>query len=66
MSPSQVPDEYLVAIHDGATPVPMRDRESYYAAIARWLDACPLLTHHALAEAIRSAQRGVLRPPVEV
>jgi hypothetical protein len=44
----------------------MREREQYYGLIARWLDACPLLTNAGLRDAIRSAQRELLRPPVEV
>jgi hypothetical protein len=43
----------------------MRDREHYYDLIARWLDACPLPTNAALMGAIRSAQRELLRPPIE-
>jgi hypothetical protein len=56
-------DESLTAIHRGAEPVPWPDRRTYYNRISSWLDSCALLTPVALREAIRSAQRELLRSP---
>jgi hypothetical protein len=65
VKPTDLSDEMLEAVHSGAVPVPMRDRTRYYGVISAWLDACPLLTNAGLMDAIRSAQREVLRPPIE-
>jgi hypothetical protein len=64
MRAEDLPDEMLDQVHASAAPLPPVDRPRYYALIARWLDQCPLLTNAALMEAIRSAQRELLRPPV--
>ena len=61
MSPIDLSDEMLNAVHAGAEPVPRHDRKRYYNIIAAWLDECPLLTHHGLRDAIREAQRQLLR-----
>jgi hypothetical protein len=53
MSPIDLSDEMLNAVHAGAEPVPRHDRKRYYNIIATWLDECPLLTHHGLRDAIR-------------
>jgi hypothetical protein len=65
MDVHQLEDSMLDQVHMGAEPVPYGDRQKYYGLIARWLDHCPLVTNAALMEAIRSAQRQLLRPPVE-
>jgi hypothetical protein len=46
-------------------PVPLRDRRRYYDLVSASLAKCSLLTNAALMEAIRSAQRELLRPPAE-
>jgi hypothetical protein len=65
MKPADLDDQMLEAVHSGASPIPMRDRKHYYDSIARWLDSCVLLTNAGLMDAIRSAQRELLRPPIE-
>jgi hypothetical protein len=65
MKPADLDDQMLEAVHSGASPIPMRDRPRYYNVISAWLDACPLLTNAGLRDAIRSAQRELLRPTVE-
>jgi hypothetical protein len=65
MKPADLDDQMLDAVHAGAAPIPMRDRPRYYNVISAWLDACPLLTNAGLRDAIRSAQRELLRRPIE-
>jgi hypothetical protein len=48
-----------------AAPVPPRDRRHYYDLVGALLRRCPLLTNAALMDAIRAAQRELLRPPAE-
>jgi hypothetical protein len=51
--------------HTGAAPVPPRDRRRYYNLVSVSLGKCSLLTNAALMDAIRAAQRELLRPPAE-
>jgi hypothetical protein len=64
MQPADLGDELLEAVHNGATPIPCKDRTRYFDLIARWLDHCPTVTPRSLADAIRQAQSELLRRPV--
>jgi hypothetical protein len=57
--------EMLELVRKGAAPVPPRDRRRYYDLVSASLRRCPLLTNAALMDAIRAAQRELLRPPAE-
>jgi hypothetical protein len=61
----QLTAEMQNIIYNGATPVPPRDRRRYYDLVSASLRKCPLLTNAALMNAIRAAQRELLRPPAE-
>jgi hypothetical protein len=61
----QLTIEMLERVHSGAAPVPPRDRRRYYDLVSALLRRCPLLTNAALMDAIRAAQRELLRPPAE-
>jgi hypothetical protein len=52
-------------VRNGAAPVAPRDRRRYYDLISASLAKCSLLTNAALMDAIRAAQRELLRPPAE-
>jgi hypothetical protein len=64
-SPADLSDTLLDSVHSGASPIAPPDRVRYYTIISRWLDATVLVTPAGLQEAIRGAQRELLRPPVE-
>jgi hypothetical protein len=57
--------EMLELVRNGAAPVPPRDRRRYYDLISASLAKCALLTNAALMDAIRAAQRELLRSPAE-
>jgi hypothetical protein len=61
----QLTSEMQRLVYNGAAPISARDRPRYYDLVSASLAKCSLLTNAALMEAIRSAQREVLRPPVE-
>jgi hypothetical protein len=63
MAPNDLSDEFLEAVHAGASPIPSTDRRAYYNLISRWLDATVALTPVGLRDAILAAQRQLLRPP---
>ena len=52
-------------VRNGAAPVAPRDRRRYYDLISASLAKCSLLTNAALMDAIRAAQRELLRRPAE-
>jgi hypothetical protein len=60
----QLTQEMQDLVHNGAGPVPPRDRGRYFDLVSASLRKGPL-TNAAVLEAIRSAQREVLRHPVE-
>jgi hypothetical protein len=62
---SPLTGEMLELIRNGAAPVLPRDRRRYYDLVSAPLRRCPLLTNAALMDAIRAAQRELLRPPAE-
>jgi hypothetical protein len=57
--------EMLERVRSGAAPVPPRDRRRYYDLVSASLAKCSLLTNAALMDAIRAAQRELLRRPAE-
>jgi hypothetical protein len=57
--------EMLELVRGGAAPVAPRDRPRYYNLVSASLRKCSLLTNAALMDAIRAAQRELLRPPAE-
>jgi hypothetical protein len=61
----QLSAEMLDLVHNGARPVPLRDRSRYYDRVAAELRKRPFLTNGNVLEAVRQAQREILRPPVE-
>ena len=61
----QLTHEMQDLVYNGAAPVPPRDRPRYFDLVNAALAKCSLLTNAAVLEAIRSAQRELLRPPVE-
>jgi hypothetical protein len=61
----QLTDEMRDLIYNGAGPVLPRDRPRYYDLVSTSLRRSPLLSNAAVTEAIRSAQRELLRPPVK-
>jgi hypothetical protein len=61
----QLTDEMLERVHSGAAPIPPRDRRRYYDLISASLRRRSVLTNAALMDAIRAAQRELLRPPAE-
>jgi hypothetical protein len=62
---SPLTGEMLERVRSGAAPVPPRDRRRYFDLISASLAKCPLLTNAALMDAIRAAQRELLRPPAK-
>jgi hypothetical protein len=62
MSPSQLPDEALTMIHDGAGPIYFRDRPTYYHIIAdtisAWRESTPAMNKAAVKDAQRKITRG--------
>jgi hypothetical protein len=52
-------------VRNCAAPVPPRDRRRYYDLVSASLGKCPLLTNAPLMDAIRAAQRELLRRPAE-
>ena len=58
----QLSDEMRELIHDGAGPIPPRDRQHYYDRVAAELRKGPL-TNAGAVEAV--LQRELLRPPIE-
>jgi hypothetical protein len=40
MSPSELDDDQLNAVHDGATPVYFKNRPAYYSWIAKGISGC--------------------------
>jgi hypothetical protein len=52
-------------VHGGAAPIPPRDRRRYYDLVSASLTKNSLLTHATLMDAIRAAQRELLRSPAE-
>jgi len=61
---SQLSDEMRDAIHNGAGPIRLHDRRTYYERVASELRKAPMLTNACVMDAIRTAQREMLRPPV--
>jgi hypothetical protein len=61
----QLTQEMQDLVHRGAGPVSLRDRSRYYDRVAAELRKAPLLSNGTVMEAVRQAQREVLRPPVE-
>ena len=57
--------EMLERVRSGAAPVPPRDRRRYYDLVSASLAKDSLLTNAALMDAIRAAQRELLRPPAK-
>jgi hypothetical protein len=62
---SPLAGEMLERVRSGAAPIPSRDRRRYFDLINASLAKCPLLTNAALMDAIRAAQRALLRSPAE-
>jgi hypothetical protein len=54
-----------LATRDCSRPVAPRDRGRYFDLVSASLNKQQLLSNAAVLEAIRSAQRTLLRPPVE-
>jgi hypothetical protein len=61
----QLTPEMENLVREGAAPIPPRDRRRYYDLVSASLDKCSLLTNAALMDAIRAAQRELLRRPAE-
>jgi hypothetical protein len=61
---TQLTQEMQDLVHRGGRPVPARDRGRYFELVEASLGKGPL-TNAAVVEAIRSAQRELLRPPAE-
>jgi hypothetical protein len=62
MSPQDLSDEALTAVHDGATPIYFRDRPQYYAHIARGISGWTGASMSAIRDLVREAQREVDGP----
>jgi len=61
----QLTDEMRDLIYNGAGPVLPRDRPRYFELVSAALRKSPQLSNGTVVEAIRSAQRELLRPLVE-
>jgi hypothetical protein len=61
----QLTSEMLERVHSGAAPIAPRDRRRYCDLVSASLRRRPLLTNAALMEAIRAAQRELLRPSAD-
>jgi hypothetical protein len=64
MTPSELPDDQLNAIHEGAVPVYFKDRPKYYGfiatTIAGWRESTPAMVKAAVRDAQRRVTNGAL------
>jgi hypothetical protein len=58
----QLTIEMLELVHGGARPVPLRDHRRYFDLVAAELRKVSPLSNAAVLDAIRGAQRELLRP----
>ena len=61
----QLTGEMQDLVRSGAAPVAPRDRRRYYDLVGASLAKDSLLTNATLMDAIRAAQREILRRPAE-